>query len=166
MVLGQRTEAISILGREVMQPRGLIGLGKDSVDHAKNEIREILKIMAESKNYPLLIHCTQGKDRTGLSVVLLLLLLEMPLGAVSADYLSSERELLPEKESRIREISEMGLSEDFAGCPPDFVSEIHDHISRAYGSVQGYFDRIGVDQAKQQAIIENILQTGTLVRLV
>lgn len=161
MVLGQRTEAISILGREVMQPRGLIGLGKDSIDHAKNEIREILEVMAESRNYPLLIHCTQGKDRTGLSILLLLLLLKVPLGAISADYLSSERELLPEKESRIREINEIGLSDDFACCPPGFVSEIHDHINSTYGSLQEYFKRIGVDEIKQQAIIENMLKNKT-----
>lgn len=161
MVLGQRTEAISILGHEVMQPRGLVGLGKDSIDYAKNEIREILEVMAESRNYPLLIHCTQGKDRTGLAILLILLLLEIPLGAISADYLSSERELLPEKESRIREINEMGLSDDFASCPPDFVAEIHDHINSTYGSLQGYFERIGVDKIKQQAIIKNMLKNNT-----
>ncbi len=34
-------EAISILGREVMQPRGLIGLGYDSIDHCGIEIAEV-----------------------------------------------------------------------------------------------------------------------------
>lgn len=41
MVLGYRMEAISILGREVMQPRGLIGLGYDSLDHCGTEIAEV-----------------------------------------------------------------------------------------------------------------------------
>jgi protein-tyrosine phosphatase len=31
-------EAISILGREVMNPRGLVGLGYDSIDHCGKEI--------------------------------------------------------------------------------------------------------------------------------
>lgn len=157
MAVGYRTEAISILGREVMQPRGLIGLGKDSIDHAKHEIREILEVMANPKSYPLLIHCTQGKDRTGLSVLLLLLLLGTPLDAISADYQLSERELLGEKESRMKEIKEMGLGEDFAACPPGFVREIHDHINQTYGSLQEYMEQIGFSTTKQQAIKENML---------
>lgn len=41
MMLGYRMEAISILGREVMQPRGLVGLGKDSLDYCGTEIAEV-----------------------------------------------------------------------------------------------------------------------------
>lgn len=163
MIMGYRTEAISILGREVMQPRGLIGLGKDSLDHARDEIREMLEVMAESKNYPLMIHCTQGKDRTGLSIMLLLLLLDTPLQAISADYLASERELLPEKESRMVEISEVGLGEEFAGCPPAFVAELRNHINETYGDLQGYLKQIGVDRLMQEKIVENLLdrQSGS-----
>ena len=157
MIMGYRTEAISILGREVMQPRGLIGLGKDSLDHSRDEIREMLEVMAESKNYPLMIHCTQGKDRTGLSIMLLLLLLNTPLQAISADYLASERELLPEMESRMVEISEVGLSEDFAGCPAAFVADLSDHINENYNSLQEYLELTGVDRMMQEKIVENLL---------
>lgn len=158
MVMGYRTEAISILGREVMQPRGLIGLGKDSIDHARDEIREIFEFLADARNYPLLVHCTQGKDRTGLTIMLLLLLVNAPLQAISADYLASERELLPEKESRMLEIGELGLTEDFAGCPPTFVAEIYDYIVNTYGSVPRYLIRIGVSKAMQDKIIENLVE--------
>ena len=41
MALGYRIEAISILGREVMLPRGLIGLGFDSIDLCGPEIAEV-----------------------------------------------------------------------------------------------------------------------------
>ena len=157
MIMGYRTEAISILGREVMQPRGLIGLGKDSLDHSRDEIREMLEVMAQSKNYPLMIHCTQGKDRTGLSIMLLLLLLNTPLQAISADYLASERELLPEMESRMVEISEVGLSDDFAGCPAAFVADLSDHINKNYNSLQEYLELAGVDRMVQEKIVENLL---------
>lgn len=42
MLFGYRMKAISILGREVMLPRGLIGLGYDSLDHCGPEIAEVL----------------------------------------------------------------------------------------------------------------------------
>lgn len=41
MTLGYRIEAISILGREVMLPRGLVGLGFDSIDLCGPEIAEV-----------------------------------------------------------------------------------------------------------------------------
>ena len=105
-----------------------------------------------------MIHCTQGKDRTGLVVMLLLLLLEVPLDVISADYVASERYLLPEKEARMEEISEMGLSEDFAGCPSNYAAEIFEHVKKTYGSLRGYMLRMGVDQAMQDKISQNMLQ--------
>jgi protein-tyrosine phosphatase len=41
MAFGYRMEAISILGREVMQPRGLAGLGYDCIDHSGLEIAQV-----------------------------------------------------------------------------------------------------------------------------
>lgn len=41
MLFGYRVKAISILGREVMQPRGLIGLGHDSIDFCGPEIAQV-----------------------------------------------------------------------------------------------------------------------------
>src|ERR1700694_5331129 len=128
MLLGYRMKAISILGREVMQPRGLIGLARDSIDFCGPEISQVsnatactcdfctinvqaFREFASSARYPILIHCTQGKDRTGLLVALVLLLLEVPLESITYDYCLSESELLPEKESRLREIEEIGLTE-------------------------------------------------------
>ena len=157
MALGYRMEAIAILGREVMAPRGLTGLGKDSLDHCTSELRAILTVLAESSNYPILIHCTQGKDRTGLVVILLLLLLNVPLGAISADYRASEKELESEKETRMEEIRRVGLNEEFAACPAGFVQEIAKHLEDVYGGVNDYLKRIGVDERTQDNIKENML---------
>lgn len=41
MLFGYRMQAISILGQEVMQPRGLIGLGYDTLDHSGPEIAQV-----------------------------------------------------------------------------------------------------------------------------
>lgn len=40
-VSGFRMKAISIIGREVMRPRGLVGLATDTLDHCQEEIREV-----------------------------------------------------------------------------------------------------------------------------
>ena len=152
-------EAIAILGREVMALRGLIGLGKDSLDHCTSELREIFTLLADSSNYPILVHCTQGKDRTGLVVALLLLLLNVPVRAISADYMASENELDSERESRMDEIRRIGLGEEFAACPAGFVQGIDEHLQHVYGGVNQYLRHIGVDQGTQDNIKENMLVT-------
>ncbi len=135
MALGSRDDAIHILGREVMKPRGLTGLGMDTLDHSQREIKQVFDILADESAYPVLVHCTQGKDRTGLIVLLALLLCHVKQDAVRQDYVMSEKELEPEKEERLIEIKKVGLDESFAGCPDGFVEKIVQHINQRYGGV-------------------------------
>ena len=152
MSTGYRNDAISILGRDVMQPRGLTGLGCDTLDHSTKEIKEVFEILADSQKYPVLVHCTQGKDRTGLIVMLVELLCNVSAEAVREDYAMSERELEPEMKERLVEMKKVGLDESFAGCPPDFVPEIMKHLEQKYGGVGEYLTKIGVDEEMQQAV--------------
>lgn len=146
-------EAISILGREVMQPGGLIGLGYDSLDACGPEIAEALLSFTPS-NTPILVHCTQGKDRTGIIIALLLFIINIPLDAVAHDYMMSEAELLPEKESRMREIKAMGLTEDFAGSPKGWVEAMDGHLREKYGGIRKYLRGIGVSEVQEAELVK------------
>ncbi|RVX72353.1 hypothetical protein B0A52_04558 [Exophiala mesophila] len=159
MVLGYRTQAIAILGKELMLPRGLVGLGKDTLDHSGPEIREMMNIVANQDSWPVLIHCTQGKDRTGITILLLLLLCGIDIKAISHDYLQSEPELECEKEARMEEISSIGLDESFAGCPIDFCHQILEHLDSRYGGVEEYMRTIGVGE-EQCSAVQEILKVG------
>lgn len=41
---------------------------------AKREIAKALRVFVDSDNYPVLVHCIHGKDRTGLIVMIIMLL--------------------------------------------------------------------------------------------
>lgn len=170
MLFGYRMEAISILAKEVMLPRGLIGLGYDSLDHCGPEIAEVtipfpcyrlqliplqaLRAYSTPSNYPIMAHCTQGKDRTGLVICIILFLLKVPTKAITYDYCMSEKELLPEKESRLKEIQSIGLTEEFANCPPDWIEKIQVHLEENYGGVGKYCRKIGFSEEDEERLLE------------
>jgi protein-tyrosine phosphatase len=158
MACGYREDAISILGREVMLPRGLIGLGIDTLDYSTSEIRDILNVLSDRSNYPVLVHCTQGKDRTGLVVLIVLMLCGVHHDAISHDYMTSEEKLLPETEERLKEILRIGLSKDFAACPEDFVKEVSKYAQDRYGGIENYLSEIGVDEKVSNHVREAMTQ--------
>lgn len=118
-------------------------------------------MLADAESYPVFFHCTSGKDRTGLIAFLLLLILEIPLDIIAVDYMASEAELISEKSFRIQELRAMGLSEDFADCPRNWVTDVHNHIRQTCGSAHRYLDRIGVDEILRQKIRLNVLMQAT-----
>jgi len=76
-------------------------------------------------------------------VIVALMAIGVPLEAISHDYMLSEEELLPEKDQRLLEIREIGLSDEFADVAPDMVFRTEQHLRDKYGGVDGYLDRIG-----------------------
>ncbi|PYH94441.1 tyrosine/serine protein phosphatase [Aspergillus ellipticus CBS 707.79] len=157
---GYRTDAVTIVGQQVMSPRGLIGLGIDTLDSSFGEMRDVFDLFATlptddtASPYPVIVHCTQGKDRTGLIIFLLLLVVGavVPEDAMTADYVRSEGELVVEAEERMKEIRVLGLSEDYTKCPDGFTREIHAHLNARYGGVKGYLAQVGVDEVKLERI--------------
>ncbi|CAD0037492.1 unnamed protein product [Aureobasidium pullulans] len=142
MAAGYRTQAISILGTEVMSERGLVGLAFDSLAHCTSEVLAVFRVLADEKNYPVVVHCTQGKDRTGLTILLVLLLLH----------------LVSEREARIVEIRSIGMPDSFADCDPQWVDSVSAHIGEKYGSIEDYLLRCGVTKDMQQTVRRILLE--------
>ncbi|KIX93897.1 uncharacterized protein Z520_10522 [Fonsecaea multimorphosa CBS 102226] len=160
MALGYRTQGISVLGKELMLPKGLVGLGIDTLDHSQPEIKQVFDILADESAWPVMVNCTQGKDRTGMIILLVLLLCEIDLDAVSQDYVKSEPELEPEKVERMKEIESIGLDESFAKCPPDFCEKVVQHLDTTYGGLSTYLARIGV-YPEQSERVRSVLRVGS-----
>lgn len=157
MATRSRLDAIKILGVEVMRPAGLIGMGKLTLESSHKEIREVLQVLADPDSLPVLVHCTQGKDRTGLIIMLVLLLLDAPTDTITADYVASENQLEAEKKERMAELASMGLDESFAVCPANFVTELKCYIGDKYGGIEHYLKECKVDASSMQAIRNNLL---------
>jgi protein-tyrosine phosphatase len=158
MLFGGRISAIGVVAKNVMQSRGLSGLAIDSLDVCGAEVKGVFDVLAEEGNYPILVHCTQGKDRTGLVVQLVLMMLGVRRDAIEHDYMMSAAELTPGREERVREVATIGLREDFADCDPELVKNVERHVNSKYGSIHEYLRGVGVSSEQQESIRELFLQ--------
>ena len=61
--MGRRTEAIAVLGKEVIQPRGLVGQAADIIDNSGNELKRIFQVFADAQ-YPILFLCVSQRLHT------------------------------------------------------------------------------------------------------
>ncbi|KAE9577382.1 hypothetical protein CGMCC3_g6495 [Colletotrichum fructicola] len=156
-IFGYRNEGISILSREVMLPRGLVGLGLDTLDQSGPEVTKALKVFLDPAGSPTLVHCTQGKDRTGLIVTLVLLILNVPLEAIEHDYSLTQGALESERVERLIEMREIGLTDEWFDTAPDMIARIAQHLESVYGGVDNYLDKIGFDQDDRQRLRERLL---------
>ncbi|KAL4996833.1 protein-tyrosine phosphatase-like protein [Aspergillus recurvatus] len=171
---GYRQDAVRIVGEHVMKPAGLTGLAMDTLEASKGEIKQIFDVLSSvdtdtatdlstsASSSGVLIHCTQGKDRTGLIVLLSLLLTGVIDAEVMAsEYVLSEEELenepTEEKDERMREIRAIGLDEEYARCPRDFTQRIATFLDEKYGGVRGYLESVGVDEGGIESVRRRLL---------
>lgn len=128
---------------------------------------DILRRLADPDHLPTLIHCTAGKDRTGVAAMLLLSLLGVPDEVIIADYSLSNLyylHFLKFGNLAIQSIDWMGITaEDLQPLfvsHPDTMRTTINHIRRKYGSVENYLrSAAGVNDATQQKIKENLLES-------
>ncbi|KAL4881494.1 protein-tyrosine phosphatase-like protein [Aspergillus karnatakaensis] len=165
LAAGYKHAAVRIIGEHIMKPAGLVGLAMDTLEASTAEIKEIFELLGSESDAAtesqvksgVLIHCTQGKDRTGLVILLSLLLTGVvDADAISGEYVLSEKELekepAEEKETRMKEIRALGLDEEYTKCPPDFTQRITAFLNEKYGGVKKYLEFVGVEDR----VLENV----------
>ncbi|KAL1588396.1 hypothetical protein WHR41_02934 [Cladosporium halotolerans] len=135
-----RPAAVSLLATHVLAPRGLAGLAIDTLTYSAAEIARVLTLLSDPASYPVLVHCTQGKDRTGLVCLLVCLLCGVGVEGLEADYWRSDEELAGEREEREREVGRIGLPGAWAGCEGGWVGRVREWLEGEWGGVEGYLE--------------------------
>ena len=124
---------------------------------------EIFDILSKPNNLPVVLHCTAGKDRTGVSTAFLLSILN-----VSRDLIEEDDKLTNLDTQRQADFIEntVGLPEGFsrddmimaAGVPEDAMKVFLDGVESRWGSVLGYLEEIGITKDQMDAIRINFLE--------
>jgi protein tyrosine/serine phosphatase len=115
---------------------------------AAPQIAQAITIVAQRHAHPVIVHCTAGKDRTGVLVAVLLSLLGVPEETIVDDYTLSEtamaalRQRLIDRYPEGREVIE-GADEMFSADPANIATLLRT-LADDYGSVPDYGRAIGI----------------------
>jgi protein tyrosine/serine phosphatase len=87
-------------------------------------------------------------------IALALLALRVPSDAISHDYLLSQPGLAPEREERVAEMIQIGLTREWGDCPPEMIERIARHLDVRYGGIDGYLDSISFGPEDRARLVD------------
>ena len=112
------------------------------LEHARDDLRRVLRFIAAAPPEPLLFHCVAGKDRTGLVAALLLALAEVTPAAIADDYGVSTANLRDGYLQRYPETEPARILEALR-CPEIGAHNMLNFLEQA-GGVSAYLIEIGL----------------------
>jgi protein-tyrosine phosphatase len=114
------------------------------LEHAA-DLADVLRDLSQD-SYPALIHCSAGKDRTGMAVATLMTLLGVPKSEVYREFLRSNEDLPRRLERGTARRKAAGQPDPpdacqlaFPGCVKDaWLDDFFQAIETKYGSFEAY----------------------------
>lgn len=116
-------------------------------------------VIAAAGEGAVLVHCTAGKDRTGVLVALVLLAVGVEREAVVADYAATEANLAGEwADGMLAALRSNGFEPDAAAVelisasPAALIEHVIDRVEAGWGSAAGYLRAGGLADAELDAL--------------
>ncbi|UTX07156.1 tyrosine-protein phosphatase [Bacillus altitudinis] len=136
------------------------------LNERKKEIQQLFTLLSDEKNYPLMLHCTSGKDRTGFLSALIQLAAGVPVHTVLSEYMRSNegvKMLVKRQERFVRMMSLYRVSKEqiqpLLGVQQDYLEDVLNEMMDTYGNAERYLlEACGVPKA-QLLKVKNILLT-------
>lgn len=138
---------------------------RELIDRRAHVFGDLLNRLAKPGALPALIHCTAGKDRTGIIIALLLMALGVPDADVVADYSLTNHhagEIRRTSDHDMRRIKRFGFSE--AAIQPLVIADPENmrlmlaHIRQNYGNIDSYLlNKAGVSPENLRGLREALL---------
>ena len=120
---------------------------REYATHYLPQLKALFQRISDPENLPLLIHCSAGKDRTGVVASLIQLVLGVPFETAIDDYLKTNGNLRVYKEDAFRRLSKLG----YFGVPwkklyvplfdarAEFLNAAIEQIKKEFGAVDEWF---------------------------
>jgi protein-tyrosine phosphatase len=133
------------------------------IDECAADIGAVFRRLARGDGLPAVLHCTAGKDRTGVAVALLLLVLGVPRELVIEDYALTGRYTEGRIRAAERFFRERGIDPDrvraLLGSEPTTLAAALDHLDQAHGGAERWArERAGLEAEELAALRETLVE--------
>jgi protein-tyrosine phosphatase len=127
------------------------------------QLKALFERISKPENLPVLIHCSAGKDRTGVVIGLIQLALGIPKKTVVEDYLKTNGNLAAYTEDKFQQLSRLGyfgipwktLYGPLFAARPDFIHAALQGVKEEFGAVDEWLRRgLGFSEADQLALVK------------
>jgi protein-tyrosine phosphatase len=133
--------------------RSLVDTYRHMLDERQEQIRTTLQLLVAPGGLPGMVHCTAGKDRTGVITALILGLLGVPEQTIVEDYALSATYL---GEPFLAEVRQRAMARGFTweeyaplvGSPPEYMQATLQHLHERYGGITAYIRSIGLSETQ------------------
>ena len=128
-----------------------------SVERNAKHIVTALGALADAPPGGVLVHCVEGKDRTGMLVALALRVAGVPPAEIAADYAASdERPAFRRELTGLGSDAERAAFRDRYGCHPATILAVLDHLEQRYGGVDRYLLHHGLAPGQLAALRQRL----------
>jgi protein-tyrosine phosphatase len=136
------------------------GVYRHILDRRAAQIAIVAKALLEPNALPAVIHCAAGKDRTGVTVAVLLAAIGLERDTIARDYaLSTECFALPaidEGDPEDPRIAPIDVS-----CPPETMLATLDHLDASHGGPRRFLLQRGVTSDELERLRELLTEPAT-----
>lgn len=137
-------------------------LYKELVTDCGEQYARFFNLLLNPAHYPILFHCTAGKDRTGFAAATLMSLLDVNFSDVIDNYMQTNGELKSYNgDERISQLPEnlQQILTVMMSADRRFIETSFETISNYYGSIQTYFsDGLGISLEQQRTLKQLLLE--------
>lgn len=121
---------------------------------------QLVEKLRVGQPFPLLIHCTSGKDRTGFAAAVVLMALGVPRQTIIDDFMLSNR-YRRDLRFLVGEKADQEVLEVLASVRPSYLEATFDAIDAEWGSDEAYLRRaLGLSEAQQKALQDTLLESS------
>ena len=133
------------------------------VSNRGQAVAAVLHELAQPETLPALVHCTAGKDRTGIVIALLLSVLGVPDEAIARDYHATDHFLSGEfHETILKRAAENGHDPvaytAMLGCEPYLILDVLSKVRTSHGDVETYLVEHGLDASDIERLRATLLE--------
>jgi protein-tyrosine phosphatase len=143
---------VPLLADDPTPHHGLAGMYRHLFDARAPQLAQVVRALLEPAGVPAIVGCAAGKDRTGVTVALLLEVVGVPLDVIVEDYaLSAHYFASPVTHV---EPDDWRAGPIVVDSPPEFMFDALAHLERRHGGARALLRRQGFGDQDLDRLIE------------